>query len=230
MSMKKHHTSNTPHGEHGTTKSYVIGYLLSLVFTLVPYYLVVNKVMAGSTLLYIILGVAVVQLFVQIFFFLHLGRGPKPFYNIVFFFATAGIIVLAVGGSLFIMNNLYRNMSPGETIVKLAQKEGIAQVGGEETGACQGNKNSNLVIIRNATVSPLSINANRCDTLTFINEDKQERTVTFGVYPARESYGGEYEIVLHSDDPETITLNESGQFNFYDELEPGVRGSFTVSP
>ena len=88
MSKKSH--KPTPKSEHGTTRSYVIGFVLSLIFTVIPYYLVTNKTIAGSALLATILGIAVLQMFIQIFFFLHLGRGPKPFYNVVFFFATAG--------------------------------------------------------------------------------------------------------------------------------------------
>ena len=92
--------------EHGTATSYVIGYVLSLLFTVIAYLLVANKTFSGNKLLMAILGIAVVQMFVQIFFFLHLGRGPKPLYNVVFFFATAGIIVIVIGASLLIMNNL----------------------------------------------------------------------------------------------------------------------------
>src|SRR5580765_7290735 len=123
--------------EHGTTVSYITGFVLSLGLTFLPYYLVVHKTVTGDALIATLLGFAVLQMFVQIFFFLHLGRGPKPFYNVVFFFATVSIIVIAVGGSLFIMSNLYRNMSPDQVTTKLAQDEGIAQVGGQKTGACQ---------------------------------------------------------------------------------------------
>lgn len=229
MSRKPHnHHSQKP--EHGTYRSYVIGFVLSLVLTLVPYFLVVNKVISGSTLLMAILAIAVLQMFVQIFFFLHLGRGPKPFYNIVFFIATAGVIIVVVGASIFIMNNLYRNMSPDEMIRKLAQKENIAQVSGEATGACQGNKNNHIFTIRGGVVTPAYIKTERCDTLTLINEDARERAVTFGTHPAQESYGGEHEIVLPTSEPETITLNEVGDFKFHDHHDPLVGGYFTVFP
>ncbi|HSW37102.1 MAG TPA: cytochrome C oxidase subunit IV family protein [Candidatus Saccharimonadales bacterium] len=216
--------------EHGTTKSYIIGFILSLMFTLIPYYLVVNKTVTGNALLATILGVAVLQMFVQIFFFLHLGRGPKPFYNVVFFFATAGIIVIVIGASLLIMSNLYRNMSPGEVTKKLAQGEGIAQVGDKKTGACQGVKNNHLVTISSGQVNPAHTQAQLCDTLTFINKDDRIRDIAFGSHPHHEEYGGQAEENLRKGYPKTITLNQAGTYEFHDHLDPQVTGSFNVSP
>jgi len=228
MSKESHKT--TPKSEHGTTASYIVGFILSLIFTIIPYYLVVNKVLTGNALLVTILGIAVLQMFIQIFFFLHLGRGPKPFYNVVFFFATAGIIVLVVGASLFIMNNLYQNMSPQQVVRKQAQDEGISQIGGEKTGACQGNKDNHIVIIQNGIVSPAHTQANQCDTLTFLNKDKGERHMVFGPHPNYQSYGGEEMIVLDDRRPaETITLNESGGFMFHDHQNPSLTGHLTVT-
>jgi cytochrome o ubiquinol oxidase subunit IV len=219
-----------PKSEHGTTQSYVIGFILSLIFTLIPYQLVVNKVLSGNALLTTILGIAVLQMFIQIFFFLHLGRGPKPFYNVVFFFATAGIIVIVVGASLFIMNNLYHNMSPQEVIKKQAQDEGISQVGGTQTGACQENKANHIVVIQNGAANPAHIEAARCDTLTFLNKDRGKREMVFGPHPNYHAYGGEDMVVLNDKRPETITLNESGSFMFHDHLKPTLMGHLTVAP
>jgi cytochrome o ubiquinol oxidase operon protein cyoD len=228
MSMASHTTSSKQR-EHGTTRSYVIGFILSLVFTIIPYYLVVNKTFTGGTLLGIILGIAVLQMFIQIFFFLHLGRGPKPFYNVVFFFATAGLIVMVVGASVLIMNSLYNNMSPDEAALKLAQDEGIAQIDGRETGACQGNKDSHTVTIKDGVVSPAYVTAHRCDTLTIINADDRVRDIAFGTHPKHESYGGESEVVLRNGKSETITLNQLGEFLFHDHFAPTTAGRFSVT-
>jgi cytochrome o ubiquinol oxidase operon protein cyoD len=216
--------------EHGTTRSYIIGFILSLIFTIIPYYLVVNKVFTGTTLLAIILGIAVVQMFIQIFFFLHLGRGPKPFYNVVFFFATAGLIVFVVSASLFIMNNLHYNMLPEEVVRKQAQEEGISQIGGTDTGACQENKDNHIVTIKDGVASPMHTQANRCDTLTFLNKDKTKREMVFGPHPNYHNYGGEGMVVLDDGRPETITLNEPGDFMFHDHLVPSLSGHLTVTP
>lgn len=230
MNPESHNPNSSHKGQHGSTGSYIVGFILSLVFTAIPYYLVVNKTVTGNSLVATILGIAVLQMFVQIFFFLHLGRGPKPFYNVVFFFATVGIIIIAVGGSLFIMDNLYRNMSPQEVTKRLAQEEGISQVGGEETGACQEIKDSHIVTIKDGKVRPIHTEAQLCDTLTFVNEDDQEREMAFGSHPDHEGYGGIYEVLVSNRRPETITLNQTGHFAFHDHMDPGVAGHFSVEP
>lgn len=230
MSNKPHIADHNSKEAHGTITSYVIGFILSLIFTIIPYHLVVNKVLSGNVLLAAILGIAVLQMAIQLLFFLHLGRGPKPLYNVVFFFATAGVIVITIGASLFIMNNLYRNMTPQEYTTKLAQDENISQIGGKDTGACNGNKDNHVVVIRDDEVRPVLTEANRCDTLTLINEDDKDREITFGTHPQHESYGGLDTIELDGNRPEIITLNETGSFIFHDHLDETVFGRFTVKP
>lgn len=218
------------HKEHGTTSSYIIGFILSLIFTIIPYHLVVNKVLHGNVLLAVILGIGVLQMAIQLLFFLHLGRGPKPLYNVVFFFATAGVIVITIGASLLIMNNLYRNMSPEETILRLAQEENITQIDGRDTGACKELRAGHIVTISNGQASPAQIQAKRCDILTFINYDEQNREMAFGAHPNHDGYGGMFEVKLDGDHPETITLNQAGEFMFHDHLDPTVYGYFSVEP
>lgn len=226
------HTGKRTHkdSEHRTTQSYVVGFILSLIFTAIPYYLVVNESLEGTKLLMTILGFAVLQMLIQIFFFLHLGRGPKPLYNVVFFVSTVGIILVVVGGSIFIMSNLYHNMTPAEVTTNLAEKEGIYQISGTKTGACQSLGSNHQVTISNGVVSPANIEAKQCDTLTFINEDEKPREMTFGTHPNHGAYGGEYEVLVRKGRAKTMTLNETGVFQFHDHLDPSVTGGFSVQP
>ncbi len=216
--------------EHGTTRSYIVGFVLSLLFTAIPYYLVVNKTVSGTALLATILGFALLQMAVQILFFLHLGRGQKPLYNVVFFVATLGIILVVVLGSIFIMNNLHYNMSPTQTITRLSQEEAIYQVGGAKTGACQGTHTNHIVTISNDAVSPQHTEAHLCDSLTFINQDNTVRDIAFGPHPEHEAYGGVSEVTVHKGYAKTITLNQSGTHLFHDHLDPKIIGNFTVAP
>ncbi len=218
--------SNT---EHGTTRSYVIGFLLSLVFTLIPYYMVVNHSVSGNALLATILGFAVIQMIIQITFFLHLGRGPKPNWNLFFFVSTVGIILIVVGGSIVIINNLHYNMQPSDQTKKLINDEGIYQVSGELTGACQGQHANHQVTIQNGQVSPERTVAFKCDTLTFINEDGRAHEIVFGIYPGHESYAGESNLSVRKGMNQTIPLSESGTYHFYDQLHSATVGVFTVS-
>ena len=107
-------------------KSYIIGFILSIVTTLLAYFLVVNHVWPKEMLTYVVLGIAVVQLLVQVVFFLHLGRGSR-LKSITFLFAILIVLVVVIG-SLWIMQNLDYNMmhmSPDEIEMYMHQNEGI---------------------------------------------------------------------------------------------------------
>lgn len=223
MSAQKH-----PKPEHRTTESYIVGFILSLAFTAIPYTLVVNNMLTGSRLLWLILGFAFLQMAVQIFFFLHLGRGPKPLYNVGFFTGTFAAIIVVVAGSIYIMANL-NSMSPADSSLKLAGDEGIAQVNGKDTGACQGVGENHKIIIKNGIVTPGYTEASRCDTLTFMREDDVDREITFGTSPQRGTYAGETDLRLRKGRGKSITLSQVGTYQFYDRLNPGTAGYFTVT-
>lgn len=215
--------------EHGTTRSYVVGYILSLIFTFIPYYAVVNKWLTGNALLATILGIGVLQMVIQLVFFLHLGRGPKPLYNVVFFFATAGVIVLTVGASLFIMANLYHNMSPEEVTKRIAQDEAISQVDGHQTGACKDQNQNHVVTVNEVSVTPVRINAKLCDTLTFVDASGHGIKLGFGKDGKPESYGGIFDVETSENHPEILSLNQVGEFTFYNKNFPIVVGELSVT-
>lgn len=218
--------------EHRTTTSYIVGFLLSLIFTAIPYYMVVNKTVTGTALLATILGFAVLQMLVQIFFFLHLGRGPKPLYNVAFFVSTVGIILVVVFGSIFIMDHLHYNMAPPKDLTtKLAQDEAIGQVGGEKTGACTDLGENHQVIIRAGKIYPSHVEAKLCDTLSFINEDDKSYDFFFDTKSGTKTYGGETGVSLRKSYPTTITLNQlHSNMVFRDRVDATMTGDFTVTP
>ena len=219
------------HAEHGSVRFYAVGFLASLVLTIIPYYLVTQQILLGTTLLIVILAFGILQMFVQMFFFLHLGRGPKPLYNVAFFGATAGLIVIVVGASILIMNNLYHSMSPEEYTTRLAQEENIAQVDGTSTGACQENKDNNasfMIMVQNSGVSPQHVDAKRCDTLIFMSHDGKNHTIKFGTEASPSSYGGEFELNVTSSRTKAITLNQTGDFSYFDASNPKLTGHFSV--
>ena len=226
MSHPLHPTSN----EHKTTQSYIIGFILSLFFTFIPTYLVMQHTISGTLLLLTILGFGVLQMIVQMVFFIHLGRGPKPLYNVVFLLATVVTILVVVGGSVAIIGNLHSNMSSLDQTKKLINDEGIYQIGGSKTGACQGQYSNHIATIKNGQVSPLRTLAVKCDTLTIINADKISRNIAFGPHPGHQSYAGLTELAIRKGMSKTITLSEPGTFEFHDHTHEKTVGTFTVVP
>lgn len=230
MSKYLQHTESDSKHEQGAMRSYTIGFMLSLLFTYLPYLMVVHHTARGAALLAIILGFALLQMLVQITFFLHLGRGPKPRWNLYFFIGTIGVVLIVVGGSIMIIHNLHYNMSPSDQAIRLVSDEGIPQVGGLATGACSGQHPNHQIIIKNNAVSPLHTVTAKCDTLTFIDEDNGTRILGFGTYAKNVVYAGESDFTLQKGQNVTITLSTSGTYAFHDHLNQLTTGDFTVLP
>lgn len=232
--MNMNDDTKTAHkSEHGTTGSYVTGFVLSLLFTLIPYYLVVEKAVSGKALLATILGFAAMQMVVQVVFFLHLGREKKPRWQLIFLIMTIGGIMLVVGGSLWIMHHLHYNMTPvtpADALKKLVEDEGIYQIDGEKTGACKGVHATHKVTLKDGAISPSHIEARVCDKLTFINEDDAPRYIMFGSFDEPEAYAGEDMLTVRKGRATTIVLNEQGTHQFHDHKNNKTVGDFTVIP
>ena len=230
MNNESHNLVTKPKREHGTTRSYVVGFLLSLVLTIVAYSLVVGHVISGDILIATILGFAMLQMIVQIVFFLHLGREPKPHYNLAFFVGTVGLIAVVVGGSMVIMHNLHYNMAPMEEAKSIVNDEGIYQIDGRKTGACQKTGTNHEVMIKDGQVTPSLVEASKCDTITFINEDPAARDMVFsGVDTGHESYAGMSDVSVYKGRHKTITLSDTGAYQFFDRQDAKTQGSFTVT-
>lgn len=90
--------------------SYIVGFVLSVVLTLLAYFAVTQHWLEGSGLVGLIMGLAAVQFIVQVVFFLHLGGETKPRWRLSAFLFMLLVLVIIVGGSLWIMENLNYNM------------------------------------------------------------------------------------------------------------------------
>jgi cytochrome o ubiquinol oxidase operon protein cyoD len=95
---------------YGTYKSYIIGFALSVVLTLLSFYLVSVGTLSPKTL-YISVGfLMIVQFIVQTVFFLHLNPRSNASWNLVSFLFTVLMTVVLVVGTMWIMFNLYEKM------------------------------------------------------------------------------------------------------------------------
>lgn len=230
-------SSNTPHKpgaklepHHGTMTSYVIGFILSLICTFIPYYLVVHQTLSKNALTATILGFAVVQMMIQVFFFLHLGREKKPHWNALFLVSTIGIILVVVGGSIWIMNNLHYNMAGTQVVDKVAHDEAVHEINGVQAGTCPAGTGTNhKIMLMDNVATPDHIDARLCDTLTFMNHDDTTRQINFGVHHKHVLYAGQEGKVVDADHNESIRLTEIGTYTFHDHKENQINGDFTVS-
>ena len=105
--------SDSHTAEHeGTVTAYILGFFVSIILTLAAYYAVVEQVFTGRALVGTIIGLGVAQAFVQLLFFLHLGKESRPYWNLLAFLFMVAVLIVIVGGSLWIMQNLNYNVMP----------------------------------------------------------------------------------------------------------------------
>jgi cytochrome o ubiquinol oxidase subunit IV len=97
---------------HGTVRSYVVGFILSLGLTALSFGAVMSSTLPRDMILPAITLLAVVQLLVQLVYFLHLGTAPEQRNNTMIFILTGLLIATIVAGSLWVMHNANGNMMP----------------------------------------------------------------------------------------------------------------------
>ncbi|MDI3271065.1 cytochrome o ubiquinol oxidase subunit IV [Pseudomonas sp. AL03] len=95
---------------HGSVKSYAIGFILSVILTVIPFGLVMYPSLPKAMTLWIVLAFAVSQVLVHLVYFLHLDRSAAQRNNVIAFVFAALVIVLLVGLSLWIMFSIHSNM------------------------------------------------------------------------------------------------------------------------
>jgi len=93
--------------------SYSTGLLLAMMLTITAFSLVLTRAIAASTaIIAVILVLAMIQLAVQLLFFLHLGQGEDSKWNAAQFCFTFGAVIVVVLASVWIMTHLNYNMTP----------------------------------------------------------------------------------------------------------------------
>lgn len=111
--------------------SYSVGFLSSVVLTIAAYAIVVNDIFTDlwspAIIALVLSALAIVQLVVQLLFFLHLGEESKPRWKLMSFIFAFIILGIIVFGSLWIMFDLNSRMmmSPTDMIKYMDKQSGI---------------------------------------------------------------------------------------------------------
>ncbi|CAM3669867.1 MULTISPECIES: cytochrome o ubiquinol oxidase subunit IV [Pseudomonas] len=107
--MANAHNSHAE-GNHGSVKSYVIGFILSVILTAIPFGLVMFPSMPKDITIMVVVALAVIQVVVHLVYFLHMDRSAEQRSNVSTFLFTAMVIALLVGLSLWIMFSIHTSM------------------------------------------------------------------------------------------------------------------------
>lgn len=91
---------------HGTVSSYIVGFVLAAILTVIPFYMA----MTGTPNFLILVVFAVVQVVVHIVCFLHVDASKGQRWNLMsFIFAIVTILIIVVG-SVWVMDNTMKKM------------------------------------------------------------------------------------------------------------------------
>ena len=104
------HDHNSAGASHGNTKQYTIGFILSVILTVIPFGMVMAGGFGRGIVMADIAITAVAQVLVQLVYFLHMNSSSEQRWNVIAFIYTVLCIAVLLVGSVWIMNYLHYNM------------------------------------------------------------------------------------------------------------------------
>jgi cytochrome o ubiquinol oxidase operon protein cyoD len=98
---------------HGSLQDYVIGFVLSVILTAIPFWLVMAHVVKSPTATaFIVMAFAGVQIVVHMIYFLHMTPQAEGGWNMLALIFTLVLVTIALSGSMWVMYHLNNNMMP----------------------------------------------------------------------------------------------------------------------
>lgn len=105
-----HHDANEP---HSTFSGYMTGFVLSIILTAIPFWLVMAKVIAErNTAVLVLGGFAVIQILVHMVFFLHMNGKVEGGWTLLATIFTVVFVAITIAGTLWVMFHMNANMMP----------------------------------------------------------------------------------------------------------------------
>ena len=100
-------------GGHGTVQSYLTGFVLSVILTVIPFWLVMGNVLDDSLVTtLVILALGGVQMVVHVIYFLHMSTKSEGGWTFMALIFTITLVVIMLSGSVWVMYHLNHNMMP----------------------------------------------------------------------------------------------------------------------
>jgi cytochrome o ubiquinol oxidase operon protein cyoD len=99
--------------------SYLIGLGLAVLLTVVSFFISGTTLVWGPSIPVALAVLAIAQMGVHLVFFLHITTGPDNVNNVMALAFGVLIVLLVIGGSLWIMEHLNHNMMPMDQIMRM---------------------------------------------------------------------------------------------------------------
>lgn len=95
---------------HSSYKSYLIGFALAVLFTLMSFAFVLMEQVPKKVAFAGLSVAALLQMLVHLRFFLHIDNSEEQRWNVVFLAFTAVLVFIFIGGTLWVMFTLNSRM------------------------------------------------------------------------------------------------------------------------
>ena len=117
MSAHDIHAGHDDHHDHDdlhvSMGDYVKGFILAVILTAIPFYLVMNNVITDRSTAVAVLGLfAVVQVVVHMVYFLHMNGKIQGGWTLLSTIFTVIFLSIAIAGTLWVMFHMNTNMMP----------------------------------------------------------------------------------------------------------------------
>ena len=107
------HDDHEGDGHHGSLKDYAIGFILSVILTAIPFYLVMTKAFdKSSTTAIVVLAFAAIQVVVHMVYFLHMSGKAEGGWSMLATIFTLVLLVIVLAGPIWVMYHMNINMMP----------------------------------------------------------------------------------------------------------------------
>ena len=107
------HDDHDDGASHGTFREYMTGFVLAVILTAIPFWIVMTDQIAnpGTTSL-VLLGFAAVQIVVHMVYFLHMNTKSEGGWTMLALIFTIVLVVITLAGSIWVMFHMNTNMMP----------------------------------------------------------------------------------------------------------------------
>ncbi|MEM1378020.1 MAG: cytochrome o ubiquinol oxidase subunit IV [Pseudomonadota bacterium] len=114
--------SDHAHDAAAGYRSYLVGFILAVVLTVVPFWIVMGEVdISVGWALTIIFGFGAIQILVHVHYFLHVTMGAEDGWQAMSIIFTAVLVVIILAGSIWVMFHLEENMMPAHDLIERAR-------------------------------------------------------------------------------------------------------------
>jgi cytochrome o ubiquinol oxidase subunit IV len=109
----------TPESIRESVQGYLMGFVLATLLTVASFYVLYTHLIWAPGIVVALVVLAVAQIGVHLVFFMHLTTAPDNTNNVLALAFGVLIVVLIIGGSIWIMDHLNERMMPMDQMMQI---------------------------------------------------------------------------------------------------------------